>query len=107
MALMAETPLGGRGDQGVAQQETSALQGIAGRCQNPPPKTLMVAALSLPLPMTLLPGAVPARNHFPVPMPPPCQCSQTPTRLLCAQLCPADPSWQQGTAQGQLSGCRL
>ena len=54
-------------------------------------------------PRDVLPAAVPACSWVSVPMPPACS-SQPPSHPLGAQLCPADTSWQQGSAQGQLAG---
>ena len=94
-----EAVLGGRGDQGLALGE--ALQGMAGNCANPPSHSLSGSScLSLPAHVSA------AWSCFPVPRSPPSQCSQSPSHPLCAQLCPADPSWQQDTAQGHLCVCR-
>ena len=81
-------------------------RGWQGIVRIPPPTVFLGAAASPCLPMSLLPGAVPAGSCFSVPRSPPSQCSQTPSHPLCAQLCPADPSWQQDTAQGHLCVCR-
>ena len=81
-------------------------RGWQGAAHSPSHMAFLAAAPSPFLPMSLLPGAVLARSCFSVPMSPPCLCSQSPSHPLCAQLCPADSSWQQATAQGHLCVCR-
>jgi len=84
-------------------EKALALQGWEGSTQIPPAINFLGAAPSHSLTRALLPATVPACSWVSVPTPPACS-SQPPSHPLGAQLCPADTSWQQGSAQGQLAG---
>ena len=77
-------------------------EGLTGRCPVPPSQPLLSALCSHSRSEFLLPGSVPARSCFSLPMSATYQCPQTKSHPLCAQVCPAEPSWQQDTAQEHL-----
>jgi len=75
-------------EEGCCSGKASALQAVARRCPYLPCNRISMSSFlpSCPSPLS---GAAPARSSCSGPTSLPCQCSQTPAQLLCAQLCPA------------------